>query len=507
MTNRKTRYILIQIFLFVSVYGYSQLDNTDKNAIFLQRPGSLTLRQAIQLAKEQSAEARMAKLSFLGNYWSYRSYKAELLPSLRVYGDLGEYNRSIVEVRDPNSGKLSYVENNSLNNSLHLSLEQNIVFLGGKLSFNSRLSRLDQFRYDKTTYYSNPFTFNYTQPLRAFNELKWKKKTEPLEYEKAKKKYLETMQSITLRTNLLFFSVLTSQSNYRKSLETYKDRKRLFEIAKKRNKLGTTGKSELLQLELSLLNSEMAINTQKLSLENQLFSFSTYLGLKTNKVIELIDPGEVPNIEIKVSSVEEKAVNNSSYSLKRKLTLLNSEKELARAKSLKGLQADLHANLGFSQTGEEIHDAYTNLINKEVVGFRLSMPIFDWGMSKGKVRMAKARLDVVKAQLDIEEMEFLQNIRTTVIKFNNQAKQCNISVRARDIAKERYQITKKRFENATVTVTELNTAQNEMDNAQYEFINQLRIFWNLYYEIQKLTLFDYINNVDLSAEFDEIIEN
>lgn len=206
----------------------------------------LTLDEAIAIAKQHSTQAQLAQFAYMGQYWNYRSYKAELLPSLNTNAGLLNYDRSMVEVRDPETGEISYVENNSLSNDLTLSIEQNIPFSGGRLSLSSNLSRLDQFDYNRTIYYSNPLTLNYTQPLLAFNTLKWKKKTAPLEYENSKRKYLETIQQITLQTAQLFFSVLSSQTNYKKSIENHEDRKRLFRIANKRYNLGTTTRSEIL---------------------------------------------------------------------------------------------------------------------------------------------------------------------------------------------------------------------------------------------------------------------
>ena len=467
--------------------------------------GKLSLEDAITIAKTYSAQAKLAKFSFMGQYWNYRSFRAELLPSLNASSGLGQYNRSLVEVRDPETGQISYVDNNSLTNDLAISINQNIPFLGGHLSLKSSLSRLDQFTYKEETYNSNPLTLNYTQPLRAYNTLKWKKKTAPLQYENSKKRYLETMQNITMQATNYFFVVLSAQAAYDKSIENYEDRKRLFSIAEKRSELGTTTRSEILQLKLSLLNAEMSTNTTKLSLDMQLFYFCSYLGIKQSAV-NLIQPRNVPDIELNFDMVLDKAYQNSTHTATQDLKLLESRRALAQAKSAKGLQADFRVNLGLSQTAHTLDGAYQRLKDREVVGVSLSMPIYDWGLSKGRVKMAEADLDITATEIEQEEIDFVQDIKTMVIKFNNQARQCEISVVAQDIAKERYEITKKRFQNGAITVTDLNTAQEEFDNAQNQYINQLKIYWSAYYELQKIALYDFINKVDISAEFENLVK-
>ena len=105
----------------------------------------MSLSEAIRLAQEHSLEAKMARFSFLGSYWTYRSYRAELLPSVSLSGSLLNYDRSVTSVRNYDDGRINYVENNSLSNSLTLSVSQNIVPTGGTVSLQSYLYHLEQF--------------------------------------------------------------------------------------------------------------------------------------------------------------------------------------------------------------------------------------------------------------------------------------------------------------------------------------------------------------------------
>ena len=181
-------------------------------------------------------------------------------------------------------------------------------------------------------------------------------------------------------------------------------------------------------------------------------------------------------------------------------------KSVAQAKADRGIQVELRANLGFSQTGDDLQGVYSRLKDREVVGLSITMPIYDWGMSRGRVKMAEAEARLARTELEQEETKFQQDIRIRVMQFNNQATQCNISAKALQIAEERYDITKKRFQNGGSTVTDLNTAQKELDSASEQYINQLRTFWNAYFELRKLSLYDFIAKKDISAEFDKIVE-
>lgn len=466
----------------------------------------LTLSDAIHTAQLQSYDAMVARLNFMSQHWSYRSFRAELLPAVNLSGGLLQFNRSMVEARNFDDGRISYVENNSMSNSLSLSIDQNIVSLGGKLSVQSYLYRLDQFSYDSKIYNSQPIRLSYTQPLWAYNSLKWQKKTEPLKYESAKRAYLESMEGVAIQALSLFFNVLSAQSTYQQSVSTLKDRQYLFEIAKKRLDLGTIAKSELLQLELSLLNAQVDVNNQELALKSQKFRLFSYLRIFDYESIELVPPYSIPDMSISTDNVIKKALDNSTHTLQQQITRLESQKLVAQAKANRGIQMQLNSEIGFNRTANRFNDVYQNLKDNEIVGLTVSLPIFDWGVSKGRVKMAEADLEVTKTQLEQAHEAYIQDLRTSVLQFNMQSSQCKNALRAQDIAEERYDITKRRFETGAVTVTELNTAQQEAENARAQYIHQLQTFWSGYYNLRKATLYDWINKAPISIELNELVK-
>ena len=470
--------------------------------VFSQSPQQLTLTSTIRIAQQQSYDAMLARLSFMSQYWSYRSFQAELLPAASLSGNLLQFDRSMVEARNYDDGRIAYVENNSMGNSIALSVDQNIAALGGKLSVQSYLYRLDQFSYDSRIYNSQPVRLCYTQPLRAYNSLKWQKKTEPLRYECAKRAYLESMEEITIQAVNLFFNVLSAQSIYQQSVSTLKDRQYLFDIARKRFDLGTITKSELLQLELSLLNVQVEVENNRLTLKNQKFRLFSYLRLYDYDDIQLMPPYSVPEVIISADEVVSKALANSTHTLQQQISRLESEKLVAQAKANKGIQVKLSSELGFNRTANHFNDAYRMLKDNEIVGLTVTLPIFDWGVSKGRVKMAEADLEVKKTQLEQAHETYIQDLRNCVLQFNMQAGQCKNALRAQDIADERYDITKRRFEAGAVTVTDLNTAQQESESARAQYIRQLQTFWTGYYSLRKSTLYDWVGKRDLTADFD-----
>ena len=130
-------------------------------------PRTLNMQQVVQLAQENSISAMSNRNNFVASYWSFRSYKAQLLPSLSLNASLANFNRSLVQLQDYNTGAISYRANYNMNNDVALNFRQNIPWTGGTVSLSTQLSRLDQYSPARlTTYYAQPIYLSYAQSNR-----------------------------------------------------------------------------------------------------------------------------------------------------------------------------------------------------------------------------------------------------------------------------------------------------------------------------------------------------
>ena len=103
----------------------------------------MTLEEVIGVARTQSVPALEARAAFVSDYWAWRAYQASRLPTVIVYGDLGNFDRSLRLLQEPSTGELVYTSNFNMTNSLGLMVQQNITFTGGTVQLYSDLSRID----------------------------------------------------------------------------------------------------------------------------------------------------------------------------------------------------------------------------------------------------------------------------------------------------------------------------------------------------------------------------
>ena len=467
---------------------------------------SISLLEAITIAREQSVPALEAKQSFVSTYWAYRSYKASRLPSFNLYGDIMNFDRSLTLVQSYEDGRFNYVNSYNLQNSVGLQVKQNITFTGGTLSVYSDLSRIDQFGIDKRlTWYSQPITVSYYQPLFTYNQFKWDKKIEPKEYEKGKRQYLESMEQITLNTVRAYYSLILAKMNNDIALSNYTNTGKMLNVARERQQLGSVTRDEVLQLELRMLNDSISINESAVAVREAQMVLNSVLGYDESYEINPLLDETLPDIYMDYDHVMSKAMDNSSFNLSNEINLLNAESGVAQAKASRGISMALNARFGLSQTAPDFGGVYSDLLDQEVVGIAFSIPIFDWGMGKGKVQKAKAAQEVVRAQVVQSENDYRRTIFTAVGQFNNQRHQCSVSRRAMLIAKERYELMMEKFRGGKASVMDLNTAQSENDTALQKYITDVSNYWEYYYTLRQYTLYDFINGKDLEIDVNEMI--
>ena len=476
------------------------------SSVTLHGQQTLSLSETIHIARNQSVEALEARQAFVSTYWAYRSYKASRLPSVYMYGNLMNFDRSLTLLQNPDDGTLNYVSSNNLQNGVGLQINQNITFTGGTLSVASDLSRIDQFGMNKSlTWYSRPVTVSYYQPLFTYNQFKWDKKIEPKEYERGKRHYLESMETITVNAVAAYHDLLLAKMNNTISRSNFENSGNMLKIAAERHQLGEVTKAEYLQLELRVLNDSIAINETDVAVRQAQMQLNSLLGYDESYEIVPVAEDKLPDIRIDYELVMDKSLENSSFGLTNELNLLNAESNVAYAKAARGFSFALNARFGMSQTGPGFPDVYKELLDQEVVGVTFSIPIFDWGLGKGKVQKAKAAQEVVKAQVQQSENDYRRQVYTAVSQFNNQRQQCLVSRKAMNIAAERYELTMRRFREGNASVTDLNMAQTENDSALRQYISDLCNFWMYYYTLRKFTLFDFMKNCDLEIDVNEMI--
>ena len=470
-------------------------------------PRTLTMQEVVRLAQENSISAMSNRNNFAASYWSYRSYKAQLLPSLNLSASLAQFNRSLVALQDYNTGAISYRANYNMNNDVALNFRQNIPWTGGTVSLSTQLSRLDQYSPARlTTYYAQPIYLSYAQSLWGFNQFKWDKETEPKQYEIAKRQYIENMEQLSQTTISLFWNCVSAKENYERALKSFDEGKRLFEAGQTRFEMGTITRDQLMQIEVRMLNDSLTLSTSRVSLRTTMNRLCSYIGYQEDTELNLVIDYDIPDVTLNYDDVLERALQNSSFRMRQDVQFTQAEESVARAKANRGLSAQVNARFGLSGSADRFDDTFVQLKDQEVIGLQLNIPILDWGQGRGRVRMAQAQAETTRNQLEQSMIDYRQDLYTQVMQFNDQRSQCQIAKRAADLADESYELALRNFGSGSMTMSQLDQLKDKRDQAVSSYLSKVAGFWNSYFGIRRATLYDYISGTDISAEFDKLVK-
>ena len=461
-----------------------------------------TLGEVIHIAQKQSPDALITKHRFRKSYWQYRTFKATYLPNLNLAATLPDINRSINAISAPD-GTISYTSQSVSNYSIGLSLNQKIGLTGGEVFVNTGLQRMNNYYTDTTTrqYLSNVVNIGIKQPIFTYNPYKWEKKIEPLKYEEAKRAYMESEEDIAIKAINSFFSLLTAQIEREIAKKNYHNYDTLYKIAKGRYNLGKIAENDLLQLQLNFLKADASVEQEELNYNDKLFRFKSFLRLKDSGQIQLVPPLLTSFFSVPVGKAVEEAKLNTSTALTFQQRLLEAASQLNMARMNGRFDMNLYASFGLSQTSHTLQEAYKDPLNQERVNMGITLPLLDWGRAKGGIKMAESNQELVKTSVQQDKIDFEQNIYLKVMEFAMQKKQLAIAAKSDTVAQKRYEVTHKRYMIGMVNdVLELNNAQIDNDNARLNYFNTLRKYWINYYNLRKLTLYDFQKNMPITVD-------
>ena len=130
----------------------------------------------------------------------------------------------------------------------------------------------------------------------------------------------------------------------------------------------------------------------------------------------------------------------------------------------------------------------------------IRVPIADFGKARSRIEVARSNQDLERLNITQEKISFERRIRLQVRQYDLLRNQVTLSDRAYEVSIRRQDITRKRYLIGKLSVTELNLAVQEQDAARGQYLSSLRNFWIGYYELRRLTLFDFITGDKLVVE-------
>jgi outer membrane protein TolC len=463
-------------------------------SIQVSAQNNYSLDEIIARAKAESPMSKQAETRKENRYWQYRFYKSNYNPQLRLSGSApgirsGNYRNNIG----------SFTSIDQISPSVNLGLQQPIYLTGGNVSVNSSLDFLkDKVDTGFDSYipeqWSNSIVnIRLQQPLFSFNALAWDRKTEPLRYEESRRSYVEQMELVSTRAVETFFSYLDAQINSQIAKYNLANNDTISKIEEGRYNIGTTSKDKLLQVKLQLLRSRQDVMQAQLDLQTAQLQLQTFAGFTDEEDFSFTLPEVIPQFDISMDKALEYAEAYRSDFIAFERRRIEAEREVSRAKSER-FSINLDASYGLNKLDQTLEQSYRDPAELKVVDIGFSVPVVDWGRNKARMKTALANKKLNDYIIEQDKQTFEQEIITLVRRFEVLRVQVEISQEADNVAQERYTVAQNRYLIGKIDITNLNIALTEKDSAKRSYVSALKSLWTAYYDLRRLTLYDFAND-------------
>lgn len=484
-------------------------------SIFAQQQDSLstfyetiTLNDILKLANKNSLDVFKAKRKYGVNYWEFRSFKSSLLPKIDFETRPFTFNRALIERYDSEQNIDVFRQQQTINSYANLSLSQNIGATGTRLFINSSFNRLENFGDLQTeSYNATPIRIGLVQPIMAFNTFKWQKQTAPLEFQIAKQDFLYELQTVNLKSVDLFFQWALASKKVEIARENKTSAEKLFNIGKKRYDLIAIERTDLLNLELDVYNAKTNLTQDLQALKKAEAGLKLFIRDQLPQYVVPELPELISDLNINLNKALELAYQNNPDILDLKLRKIEALRNLDKAIKDNRFDLSLTASYGVNQQANTFVDAYGRFLDQQMVSIHLNVPILDWGERKGRIKTAQMNKDVEDIEVQQNEDTYKQDITLKVLDFNLQQELVLGALKTSEISKESYVLTEKRFLSGSVDFLNLTSTRKAWQQANENYIQALQNYWTLYYKVQQLTLYNFMEDSALMQDFESILEN
>src|SRR5690606_30132888 len=155
--------------------------------------------------------------------------------------------------------------------------------------------------------------------------------------------------------------------------------------------------------------------------------------------------------------------------------------------------ATITAGMGYNQSAATFNDAYRAPLQSQNFSVALEMPLLQWGARSSQIQAALADEERVATDAKLARDQRAQDVAFAVRGLEQAARQLEIAAKADSVGAKRFEVARNRYVIGRIDISNLFIAQNEKDQALEAYVAALRGYWEAYYRLRRLTLYDFVN--------------
>jgi outer membrane protein TolC len=452
----------------------------------------ITIEQALDIAEENNPVLIRSKLNLERYQLNLVAQRASLKSRFSLNLDPVSYSKT----RRFDNRLSQWYTNETLNSSGTFQVSQPVLLTDGEISLintfgwqdnQSTVEGID----NRNKAFSNDLYIRLTQPVFTYNRRKMELRQIEFDYENAGISYalqrLNTERSITNQ----FYAVYMAKSNLEISKEELENARQSFDIIRNKVEADLSAKEELYQAELNLATAQSSVEERIVALENARDELKQTLGMPLSENIDVKAEIEVSPIAVSL----EQAVGNGLASRmelrQREIDTELAELQMIQTKGLNEFKGDVSLSVGIIGDHERFGNIYDNPTQNPRVAISFTVPIFDWGEKKARVKAQKTAQTIAKLEHENQKTDIELNIRQVWRRLENLRTQIDIAEKNVRNAQLTYDINLTRYREGDLTGMEISQFQTQLSNKKTAYSQTLINYKIELLNLKILSLYDY----------------
>ncbi len=471
----------------------------------------LTLEECQQIARKNSYQMRRLIEDFKIARYQLNSARNRFKTQINFTAQLPNYSETISSLQD--STGLHYFPLKQANFSGNLQISQPLPTDGNIYLATGIYHVQDYFRHEQSFRLNT--RIGLEQPIEAFyayNRLQSALKLARLNYDLSKKRLLRAQLDLEYQVAQTFYNLYSAIESERIARQTLEQQKEAYKLAVNKFRAGVIAEVEALQMEVDLGQAQ---NNFDLARVNHLSSAD---ALKQLLAIDLQD-SIVVNTDLTYPIVRVNLKKAVAFGLKNRLELqeqnISIEQQKLNIAQLKaqhlisGRISAYYDFIGVKQDPREyaLQTTFTNAWEElkrrpgnRGIALTITIPIWDWGVSKNQVLASKAQLRKMQLLLKDTRIQIMRDIRTSVLELKTSLKRLQLLEKNVLVAEKSFAISKKRFANGDINSQALALDRNRLSQAYNSRLNALISYKLLLADIKRKTFYDFVNDRPVKLE-------
>lgn len=432
----------------------------------------LTLEEALRIAESNSPTMKKTKLNLIRSQENLNAQNAALKSNFSLSVNPIGYTQN----REFNDLISKWNSRTTTESYGLFTISQPIVFTDAKLSLTNRFGYKDSYsEYSNTTTkgFSNNLSLNLDQPLFTYNRTKLQLKELQLSLENAQLSYAIQLLALEKQVTQAYYYVYQQQQSLAIANQAFLNMQKSYEVSKNKVDAGISPREEMFQAELNLATTRSDFENKQVSLENAKDDFKLLLGISLYEDLLVVANIAVDTVKVDVTFAIDQGLANRMELRQREITIETSEFDLIQTKALNEFKGSLGLSVGLFGDNEKFGDVYAAPTDNESVSLSLTIPLWDWGERKSRIKATEASLETSRIGLEEEQNDIILGIRKVYRNLLNLQNQIEIARKSVTNAQLTYDLNLEKYKNGDLTGMDLNIYQNQLSEKQNTFTNSL----------------------------------